>query len=149
MSYGSASNAPVSPVKILSARELLTIPSIRALCTSGFALSFICTSFDVVFVLFCYSPIQSGGLAFSVSTPFSFSTPFESDYILSPRKLASLLLLLVVSRQLSNSYLCLHSYGRSTMRECITSACLSGRFPLWVYQSLTLSPVMVAMKVRD
>jgi len=30
-------------------------------------MSFIATSFDVVFVLFCYSPVQSGGLAFSAS----------------------------------------------------------------------------------
>jgi hypothetical protein len=30
-------------------------------------LSYLATSFDVVFVLFCYSSIESGGLAFSVS----------------------------------------------------------------------------------
>jgi len=65
MSYGSTNNPPVLPRKPLTARELLAFPSIRALCTSGLALSFICTSFEVVFVLFCYSPIQKGGLAFS------------------------------------------------------------------------------------
>jgi len=46
---------------------LLLIPAIRALSISGFALCFIATAFDVVFVLFCYSPIVTGGLAFSAS----------------------------------------------------------------------------------
>lgn len=49
-----------------SITELLSIPIIRALSTSGCALCFIATAFDVVFVLFCYSPIETGGLAFSV-----------------------------------------------------------------------------------
>lgn len=48
-------------------RQLLSLPIIQALATSGFALSFLGTAFDVVFVLFCYSPIHSGGLSFSVS----------------------------------------------------------------------------------
>ncbi|KAA1474864.1 MFS general substrate transporter [Dentipellis sp. KUC8613] len=48
-------------------RSLLNIPIIRALSLSGSALSFISTGFDVVFVLFCYSPIETGGLAFSAS----------------------------------------------------------------------------------
>jgi hypothetical protein len=47
-------------------RELFSVPIIRALCLSGCALSFISTSFDVVFVLFCFSPIDLGGLGFSV-----------------------------------------------------------------------------------
>lgn len=50
----------------LSASFLLSRPVIRDLCTSGCALSFVGTAFDVVFVLFCYSPVQSGGLSFSV-----------------------------------------------------------------------------------
>lgn len=41
--------------------------AISALVASGFSLSFVATSFEVVFVLFCYSAIQSGGLAFSAS----------------------------------------------------------------------------------
>lgn len=49
-----------------SVASLLSDPVIRALSTSGFALCFIATAFDVVFVLFCYSPIHVGGLAFSV-----------------------------------------------------------------------------------
>ncbi|KAI0063464.1 MFS general substrate transporter [Artomyces pyxidatus] len=48
-------------------RALLSIPLIYALSLSGFALSFIGTAFDVLFVLFCYSPIESGGLAFSAT----------------------------------------------------------------------------------
>ncbi|KAH7889900.1 major facilitator superfamily domain-containing protein [Phlebopus sp. FC_14] len=51
----------------MSVRNLLALPIMSALAMSGFALSFVATSFDVVFVLFCYSPVQSGGLAFSAS----------------------------------------------------------------------------------
>ncbi|KAF8840974.1 MFS general substrate transporter [Paxillus ammoniavirescens] len=56
-----------APEKSMGARQLLALPIMSALSMSGFALSFIATSFDVVFVLFCYSPVQSGGLAFSAS----------------------------------------------------------------------------------
>ncbi|KAG2360854.1 major facilitator superfamily domain-containing protein [Suillus spraguei] len=53
--------------KPFSVSRLLSIPVISALALSGFMLSYLGTSFDVVFVLFCYSPIQSGGLSFSAS----------------------------------------------------------------------------------
>ncbi|KAJ3731622.1 major facilitator superfamily domain-containing protein [Lentinula guzmanii] len=49
-------------------QELLSIPIIRALSISAFALNFNGTAFDVLFVLFCFTPIQNGGLAFSPST---------------------------------------------------------------------------------
>ncbi|KAG2360853.1 major facilitator superfamily domain-containing protein [Suillus spraguei] len=58
---------PVLPEKPFSISKLLSIPVISALALSGFMLSYIGASFDVVFVLFCYSPIQSGGLSFSAS----------------------------------------------------------------------------------
>ncbi|KAF8503783.1 MFS general substrate transporter [Russula emetica] len=48
-------------------RMLISVPIIRALCLSGAGLSFTYTAFDVIFVLFCYSPIESGGLALSAS----------------------------------------------------------------------------------
>ncbi|KAI0035731.1 MFS general substrate transporter [Vararia minispora EC-137] len=48
-------------------RELLAVPAIRALCLSGSAQSFTSTAFDVLFVLMCYSPIETGGLALSAS----------------------------------------------------------------------------------
>ncbi|KZT28496.1 MFS general substrate transporter [Neolentinus lepideus HHB14362 ss-1] len=51
----------------LTAKAILSVPIIRAICTSGFALSFVETAFGVVFVLVCYSPIRSGGLEFSPS----------------------------------------------------------------------------------
>ncbi|KAK7049264.1 hypothetical protein VNI00_005865 [Paramarasmius palmivorus] len=51
----------------LGVKELLSIPFIRALSLSSLALSFNGTAFDVVFVLFCYSPIKNGGLGFSAS----------------------------------------------------------------------------------
>ncbi|KIJ60665.1 hypothetical protein HYDPIDRAFT_43197 [Hydnomerulius pinastri MD-312] len=53
--------------KPMGVKELLSLPIMSALATSGFALSFLATSFDVVFVLFCYSPVEAGGLAFSAS----------------------------------------------------------------------------------
>ncbi|KAG1736727.1 major facilitator superfamily domain-containing protein [Suillus lakei] len=62
-----ATTAPALPEKPLSVSKLLSIPIISALAFSGFMLSYLGTSFDVVFVLFCYSPIESGGLAFSAS----------------------------------------------------------------------------------
>ncbi|KAG2115131.1 major facilitator superfamily domain-containing protein [Suillus discolor] len=63
----SVTTAPALPEKPLSVSKLLSVPIISALALSGFMLSYIGTSFDVVFVLFCYSPIKSGGLAFSAS----------------------------------------------------------------------------------
>ncbi|KAG2062688.1 MFS general substrate transporter, partial [Suillus decipiens] len=57
----------VLPEKPFSVSKLLSIPVISALAVSGFMLSYIGVSFDVVFVLFCYSPIKSGGLSFSAS----------------------------------------------------------------------------------
>ncbi|KAF9061694.1 MFS general substrate transporter [Rhodocollybia butyracea] len=49
-------------------RELFSIPVIRALSISAFALHFNGTAFDALFVLFCYTPILNGGLGFSPST---------------------------------------------------------------------------------
>ncbi|ESK92845.1 major facilitator superfamily multidrug- dha1 sub-family [Moniliophthora roreri MCA 2997] len=51
----------------LGVQALLSIPFMRALSLSSFALSFNGTAFDVLFVLFCYSPIKNGGLGFSAS----------------------------------------------------------------------------------
>ncbi|KAL1741374.1 major facilitator superfamily domain-containing protein [Schizophyllum fasciatum] len=48
-----------------STRALLQLPAVRALGVSGFVLSFICTAFDVMFVLFCYSSVEHGGIGFS------------------------------------------------------------------------------------
>ena len=44
----------------------MALPAMCSLVTSGFALSLLSTAFDVVFVLFSYSSIESGGLGFSV-----------------------------------------------------------------------------------
>ncbi|KAJ3923297.1 major facilitator superfamily domain-containing protein [Lentinula edodes] len=54
-------------VKPLSTKELLANQMIRCLCTSACFLSFVTTAFDVVFVLFCYTPIQKGGLGLQTS----------------------------------------------------------------------------------
>jgi len=48
-------------------RMLVSVPIIRALSFSGAGLSFTYTAFDVLFVLFCYSPLESGGLALSTA----------------------------------------------------------------------------------
>ncbi|KAJ3851546.1 major facilitator superfamily domain-containing protein [Lentinula lateritia] len=53
--------------KPLSMKELLANQMIRCLCTSACFLSFVTTAFDVVFVLFCYTPIQKGGLGLQTS----------------------------------------------------------------------------------
>ncbi|KAI6043088.1 major facilitator superfamily domain-containing protein [Pisolithus marmoratus] len=58
---------PIPGHKTMSLKEVLACPAISSLVSSGFSLSFVYTSFDVVFVLFCYSAVQSGGLAFSDS----------------------------------------------------------------------------------
>lgn len=72
---------PPQPIGI---RYLFSIPIIRALCLSGSGLSFMYapyvelldyqtypkfdsnTAWDVIFVLYCYSPIRTGGIAFTV-----------------------------------------------------------------------------------
>ncbi|KIP09075.1 hypothetical protein PHLGIDRAFT_103288 [Phlebiopsis gigantea 11061_1 CR5-6] len=55
------------PSQPAGVRHLLSIPIIRALCLSGMGLSFINTAFDVIFVLYCYSPITTGGIAFTAA----------------------------------------------------------------------------------
>ena len=57
-----------------TALQLLQQPLMRSLCASGCALSFVGTAFDVVFVLFCYSPVEAGGLSFSVSLRIFWSS---------------------------------------------------------------------------
>ncbi|KAG6333599.1 hypothetical protein ID866_5484 [Astraeus odoratus] len=67
----TAENLDARPLTLyerpMDIKGLINLPIISALVTSCFALSFIATAFDAVFVLFCYSSIQSGGLSFSAS----------------------------------------------------------------------------------
>lgn len=51
----------------LGFKDLLSIPIIRHLTLCGFSLDVNGTSFAIVFALFCYSPIEHGGLSFPVS----------------------------------------------------------------------------------
>ncbi|KAJ3982702.1 major facilitator superfamily multidrug-resistance, DHA1 sub-family [Lentinula detonsa] len=53
--------------KTLSMKELLSNRMIHCLCTSACFLSFVSTAFDVIFVLFCYTPILKGGLGLETS----------------------------------------------------------------------------------
>ncbi|KAH8107026.1 MFS general substrate transporter [Cristinia sonorae] len=62
--YMQKNNVEKPPASI---KYLWSIPVVRALCLSGCFLAFINTAFDVIFVLFCYSAIQAGGLAFTAS----------------------------------------------------------------------------------
>lgn len=69
--YGATNNEEVaSPDPVSGERycvkQLLAMPIIRTICMSAYMLSFISTAFEVIFVLFCYSPIEQGGLGFSV-----------------------------------------------------------------------------------
>ncbi|KAF5358502.1 hypothetical protein D9756_001697 [Leucocoprinus leucothites] len=62
-----AAQDPHVIVQELSMRQLFSIPIIGALCLSGCALCFVATAFDAVFVLFCYTSIELGGLSFNTS----------------------------------------------------------------------------------
>lgn len=69
ISYGAAEHGDrhLSSNPPPTVRQLLRLPLMRAICVSGCALSFVGSAFDVVFILFCYSSVQMGGLGFSVS----------------------------------------------------------------------------------
>lgn len=73
--YGSTDSDsdldPQASDKMLSAKELLSIPAMRAVFISSGALTFAAACFNTVFVLMAYAPINQGGLAMSVSSrPF-------------------------------------------------------------------------------
>ncbi|EKM82806.1 hypothetical protein AGABI1DRAFT_68775 [Agaricus bisporus var. burnettii JB137-S8] len=53
----------------LTTRQLFAIPIIGVLCLSGFVLCFVGTAFEAIFVLLCYTSVESGGLSFGVSAP--------------------------------------------------------------------------------
>ncbi|KAG8214321.1 major facilitator superfamily domain-containing protein [Butyriboletus roseoflavus] len=55
-----------------SVKALLAIPALQALTLSGIALSFLSSAFDVVFTLFCYTPVDAGGLGLQPSTIGNF-----------------------------------------------------------------------------
>ncbi|KAF8551945.1 MFS general substrate transporter [Imleria badia] len=67
-SLGSRTETDSNGAEPASVMELLSIPTIRALTISGFALSFLSLAFDVVFALFCYTPVGAGGLGLEPST---------------------------------------------------------------------------------
>lgn len=110
---GSQTDADSDESKPAGVIALLSIPAIRALTISGFALSFLSLAFDVVFTLFCYTPVDAGGLGFEVST--------ETGPLNRPD--VSLLFLAFHSPRRSGT--CLHSQGRllssSGPSPCLTS----------------------------
>ena len=50
-----------------SIRSLLALPEIRAICASQWMIGFLAGSFNSVFVLLAYTPIEQGGLGMPVS----------------------------------------------------------------------------------
>jgi len=66
-SYGTTTRAsierpPAPPKPIFSAREIFSQPTARSVFFSGFMVSFLGITFDVVFVLFAYTKIDLGGI---------------------------------------------------------------------------------------
>jgi len=67
-SYGTMDSAE-QPLKLsepYGMKALLSKPVIRALCGSGFALSFLAGGFEVIFILYCFSAVEDGGLGWPV-----------------------------------------------------------------------------------
>ncbi|KAF7311559.1 MFS domain-containing protein [Mycena kentingensis (nom. inval.)] len=61
-----ASAVVTTPPPSYGVKDLLALPKIRAVTASSFTLAFIGTAFDIGFVLFCYTPVERGGLSFTV-----------------------------------------------------------------------------------
>lgn len=57
----------VASSKQVGIRELLAMPVMFALCGSAFAMSFLSTTFEVIFILYSYTAVLDGGLGFPVS----------------------------------------------------------------------------------
>ncbi|KZP25053.1 MFS general substrate transporter [Athelia psychrophila] len=55
---------PSTPVESLGIKALLSNPAIYAISTSNFGLGFLRLGFEVVFVLYSYTPVLQGGLGF-------------------------------------------------------------------------------------
>ncbi|KZT66347.1 MFS general substrate transporter [Daedalea quercina L-15889] len=58
---------PFAPTKPLGVWTLLSMPVIRMVCASSGALAYVASSFNTVFVLQAYTPVEDGGLALSPS----------------------------------------------------------------------------------
>jgi len=100
---------------------LMKISSVRDLVISSLALSFVSGGFDVLFVLFCYLPISTGGLGYSVCQflrkedrpnnliPFC-SQAMEIGYALAIAGFSAALLQLLVMPSLLRHYSVLSAY---------------------------------------
>ncbi|KZP18281.1 MFS general substrate transporter [Athelia psychrophila] len=60
-----ASEEMYAPPESHSIRQILSNPAILALSGSGFALSILCRGFEIILVLYSFSPIDDGGLSFT------------------------------------------------------------------------------------
>lgn len=122
----------MAETKHLSAKALLAVPALQALTLSGFALSFLGSGFRVVFTLFCYTPVDKGGL---VKLP----SALVPNVFNSPRPLANFLHLLVQSLSSSGLSHCPTFYADSTMpRRTVRTVrvCIFGPSSLQSYPCL-------------
>ncbi|EIN06786.1 MFS general substrate transporter [Punctularia strigosozonata HHB-11173 SS5] len=101
VSNGHAMHGRGSDQKV-TMRSLLSIAIIRALCLSGMALAFLNTGFDVVFVLFCYSPVRLGGLGLD---------PSQIGYILSLSGVCSIAIQIFIMPTLLRKFDLVRMYG--------------------------------------
>jgi hypothetical protein len=76
-------------------KALLSKPVIRSLCASGFALSFLAGGFEVVFVLYCFSAVEDGGLGLPVD---------QIGYTLSASGILAMLLQILVMPYLLRTF---------------------------------------------
>lgn len=65
----------VVDTKPLGVWTLLSMPVIRVVCGSSGALAYVAGSFNTVFVLQAYTPVEDGGLALSVRPAFPPLSP--------------------------------------------------------------------------
>ncbi|KIJ60217.1 hypothetical protein HYDPIDRAFT_99245 [Hydnomerulius pinastri MD-312] len=82
-------------------KQLLSLPVLRTVALSGYALSFLAMSFEVLFVLFCYTPVHSGGLAFSSA---------QIGYFLAAAGLVAVLCQVLVAPYLLRRFECAKIY---------------------------------------
>jgi hypothetical protein len=141
-----ASSASAEPVSV---KALLSIPAIRALTISGFALTFLSLAFDVVFTLFCYTPVDAGGLGLEVSVDYRSIRVRGRNYAHpnSPRRSEMCSRSQERSPSCSGSSPCRISCGVSTTQRRTMRACTSGPSLLGSFHSSTSSLAPIHLPV--
>lgn len=65
--------------KPLGMRALMSNKAIFAIAMSNFGLNFLCTGYEVIFVLYCYTAVLDGGLGLPVSNCNRFAIWYSAD----------------------------------------------------------------------